>query len=149
MSPRPWRVPCQLSPPSEGHVAMSEVIELTMSRKPELLALVRFAAATLAAQAQFSVEEVEDLRLAADEICLSVSSGGGSTPMRLRLTSDGDVIEISCTVDADTSVTADGDDFENEWSLRILDALVDEHGRDSSGNGYRAWLRKRRARSNV
>jgi hypothetical protein len=52
-------------------------------------------------------------------------------------------------VDADTSVTADGDDFENEWSLRILDALVDEHGRDSSGNGYRAWLRKRRARSNV
>lgn len=46
---------------------MSEVIELTMSRKPELLALVRFAAAALAAQAEFSVEEIEDLRLAAGQ----------------------------------------------------------------------------------
>lgn len=69
--------------------------------------------------------------------------------MRLQLTSDGDVIEISCTVDSGSPQVADGDDSEREWSLRILDVLVDEHGRDSSGDGYRAWLRKRRARSNV
>lgn len=128
---------------------MREVIELTVPVKPELRSLVRFAAATLAAQADFSVEEIEDLRLAADEICLGVTGGPGAGPMRLQLVSDDDVIEISCTVALDLLPRADGDDSESQWSLRILDALVDEHGRESLEGTCRAWLRKRRARPTV
>jgi serine/threonine-protein kinase RsbW len=112
------------------------------------MALVRFAAATLAAQAQFSVEEIEDLRLAADEICLSVTGAAGSEPIRLQFVRDQDVLEISCTVDVERPRSHD-DDPEAEWSLRILDALVDSHGREVADGQCRAWLRKRRAASAV
>jgi serine/threonine-protein kinase RsbW len=128
---------------------VNEVIDLTLPVKPELMVLVRFAAATLAAQAEFSVEEIDDLRLAADEICLSVTGGTGTGPMRLQLSREDDLIEISCTVDVDVLPSPDGDDPEGQWSLRILDALVDEHGREVSPRQCRAWLRKRRARSTV
>ena len=42
---------------------MSEVIELTMPVDPDLLMVVRFTAAAIAARAEFDLEEVEDLRL--------------------------------------------------------------------------------------
>lgn len=134
-----------MSEPNEvGEV--TDVIEMTIPVKPELMTLVRFTAATLAAHAQFSVEEIEDLRLAADEICLSVTGGTGDRPMRLQFVLDDDAIEISCTVHADLLPEATTEESESEWSLRILDALVDEHGRESLGDECRAWLRKRRSR---
>lgn len=122
---------------------------MTLALKPELMSLVRFAAATLAADAQFSLEEIEDLRLAVDEICLSLTGGGGNAPMCLRLSSSGDMIEIFCTVAADVLPRGYGDDPEGEWSIRILDALVDEHGREAYQGECRAWLSKQRARSAV
>jgi serine/threonine-protein kinase RsbW len=123
---------------------VSEVIELTLPVRPELLVLVRFAAATLAARAQFSVEEIDDLRLAADEICLSLTGGTAASSMDLRFTCDDDSIEISCTVDMDAVAEPVPDDPKGEWSLQILDVLVDAHGREAVGKRCRAWLRKRR-----
>jgi hypothetical protein len=124
---------------------VSEVIELTLPVRPEFLVLVRFTAATLAARALFSVEEIDDLRLAADEICLSLTGGSGAGSMQLRFTRDDEAIEISSTVDMDDVAEAAQDDPTGEWSLRILDALVDSHGREAIGGTCRAWLRKRRA----
>jgi hypothetical protein len=37
-----------------------------------------------------------------------------------------------------------GEEDEASLSLRILEALVDEHGHDLEGENPRAWLRKRR-----
>jgi serine/threonine-protein kinase RsbW len=124
---------------------VSDVIELTLPMRPELLVLVRFTAATLAARAEFSLEEIEDLRLAADEICLSLTGGESAGSMELRFTSEDDSIEISCTVDIDAVAAPSSDDPKGEWSLQILDALVDAHGRETVGERCRAWLRKRRA----
>ncbi len=124
---------------------MSDVIELTVPVKAELRGLVRFAAAILASQADFSVEEIEDLRLAADEICLSVTDPGGGGPMRLRLVAEGDLVEISCTVPLGSVPATPEEASEAEWSLRILDALVDEHGQEASDGECKAWLRKRRS----
>jgi serine/threonine-protein kinase RsbW len=124
---------------------MGEVIKLTLPVKPDLLVLVRFAAATLAARAEFSVEEIDDLRLAADEICLSLTSGNAAGNMELQFTCEDDSIEISCTVDVDAVAAPNPDDPKGEWSLQILDALVDAHGREAVGHRCRAWLRKSRA----
>jgi serine/threonine-protein kinase RsbW len=126
---------------------MSEVIELTLPVRPEFLVLVRFTAATLATRAEFSLEEIDDLRLAADEICLSLTGGTGDGSMQLRFTREGDAIEISCIVDIQAVAEPAPDDPKGEWSLRILDALVDAHGREAIGDTCRAWLRKRRTRS--
>jgi len=121
---------------------MSEVIELTLPVRPEFLVLVRFTAATLAARAEFSVDEIDDLRLAADEICLSLTAGIGDGSMQLRFSRDGDSIEISSTVGVEAVAEPAPDDPKGEWSLRILDALVDAHGRESIGDTCRAWLRR-------
>jgi serine/threonine-protein kinase RsbW len=128
---------------------MGETVELTLPLKAELMSLIRFAAATLAAQAEFSVEEIEDLRLATDEMCLSVTGGTGESPVHLRFDADSDLIEISCTVDMDSIKPQEAASSEAEWSLRILDALVDEHGRETVDGKCTAWLRKRRALSAV
>lgn len=124
---------------------MSQVVELTLPVRPELLVLVRFTAATLANCAKFSVEEIDDLRLAADEMCLSLTGGDGAGSMELRFTCDEDSIEISCTVELGAVAEPASDDPKGEWSLQILDALVDAHGREAISGRCRAWLRKRRA----
>jgi hypothetical protein len=126
---------------------LSEVIELSVPARPEFLVLVRFTAATLAAQANFSVEEIDDLRLAADEICLSLTGGSGPGCMQLRFTREDDAIEIAALVDLDAVSQPADDDPKGEWSLRILDVLVDAHGREAVDGKCRAWLRKRRAPS--
>ena len=132
-------------------VVAEEVIELTLPPVAELMALVRFTAATLGARAQFSLDEIEDLRLASGELCLSLMSGlgrGEMRPLRVQLTRRGDTVEISCAVDLGADVALN-DSPEREWSLRILDALVDAHGRQVDGLAARGWLKKRRARSRV
>lgn len=125
----------------------TEVIELTLPSLAELMLLVRYTAATLAARAEFSVEEIDDLRLAADELCLSLIDRANVHPMHLRFSRMKDTIEISCTVDVALPTTSDGVDPEGEWSVRILDALVTEHGKEAVSGRFRAWLRKRHARS--
>ncbi len=132
-------------------IELDEVIDLTLPPVAELMALVRFTAATLAARAQFSVEEVDDLRLATSELCLSLTTGVGPAqmrPMRVQVIRQSDTVEITCTVNLDALVPP-SDYPEMEWSLRILDALVDTHGRQFDGLTARGWLVKRRARSRV
>jgi serine/threonine-protein kinase RsbW len=128
-----------------------EAIDLTLPSMAALMALVRFTAATLASRAQFSVEEIEDLRLAADELCLSTTDRARIGPMHLHFSRKGGTIEISCTVTA-SAVPAPpwgGDDPEGEWSARILDALVSEHGRETKSGQCRAWVRKCRVPTTV
>ena len=58
----------------------------------------------------------------------------------------GDAIGVECTLEragvADVS-TPEGDEVA-ELSVQILDALVDDHGREVRDGSVHAWLRKRR-----
>jgi serine/threonine-protein kinase RsbW len=128
---------------------VSVTVDLSVPAEPELIALVRFAAASVAAHASFSVEEIEDLRLAVDELCLSLIGGEETGRLDLTLVSDDDVLEVSCTVDLISVPTPSDDDPTGEWSARILEALVDESGREPIGDKCRGWLRKRRSRAAV
>ncbi len=51
---------------------MSDTVELTLPVRADLVVLARFAAGTIASRADFDVEEIEDLRLAVDELCVSL-----------------------------------------------------------------------------
>ena len=51
---------------------MTDIVELTIPVKADLVVLARLTAATVASRADFDVEEIEDLRLAVDELCISV-----------------------------------------------------------------------------
>jgi len=128
---------------------VDEVIELTLPAVPELMSLARFTAATLGARAEFSMDEIEDLRLGANELCLSMLNGARGSAMHLRFSREGDTVEISCEVESSEIGAWSGTGLDSEWSLRILDAVVTEHGRDLKGLRGRAWLRKRRGTSTL
>ncbi|HEY7915792.1 MAG TPA: ATP-binding protein [Acidimicrobiales bacterium] len=127
---------------------MIDRIELSLPASAELLVLARLTAATVASRAGFDVEEVEDLRLAVDELCISMVEEGAGGRLRIEFVRDAGLIEVSCGHEPEPggagSVT--GDPTLRDLSARILDALVDEHGRDTRGGQKRAWLRKQRAR---
>lgn len=52
--------------------ALPEVVELRVPSRPEWVALARLAAATVANRVRFSIEEIEDVKLAIAEACTAV-----------------------------------------------------------------------------
>jgi serine/threonine-protein kinase RsbW len=127
---------------------MADVVGLSIPSGADLLVLARLTAATVASRAGFDVEEVEDLRLAVDELCVALIRPGTDGTLTLEFTRDADLIEVRCgyeVLETTPSVEAD-DDLIEGLSDRILDALVDDHGRLLVDGNEQAWLRKRRAR---
>jgi serine/threonine-protein kinase RsbW len=126
---------------------MSDVVELSIPVQADLVVLARLTAATVAARAGFDVEEVEDLRLAVDELCLSVIEGAPDGRLLLTFTRVEDRVDVQCVLDGGAvpeggpSASADADGL----SALIIEALVDEHGAAVEDGQRRAWLRKRRA----
>jgi serine/threonine-protein kinase RsbW len=124
---------------------MSEPVELSIPVQSDLILLARLTAATVASRAGFDVEEVDDLRLAVDELCVLVADGGASGRLQLTFTVAGDTVEVACALDGGETHNGGRPDEhgERELSVRILDALVDEHGEEFDGDRRRGWLRKR------
>ncbi len=137
---------------------MSDVVELSIPVRADLVVLARLTAATVASRANFDVEEIEDLRLAVDELCVSLVDEGAEGRLALRFVRGNQEIGVSCIYHPDTtsggaegnsSGRAGADASSDGLSARILDALVDEHGRDSVNGHQRIWLRKRRVRQQI
>ncbi|HEX3948144.1 MAG TPA: ATP-binding protein [Acidimicrobiales bacterium] len=125
-----------------------DVVELSIPLRADLVVLARLTAATVASRAGFGVEEIEDLRLAVEELCLSLVGADDNGRLRFAYQRSEDAVTITCTFEPEEAGKGPGKPGD-ELSLRILDALVDEHGRDGDGRGSVAWLRKRRARSSI
>ena len=75
---------------------MSEVVDLAIPAHANLIVLARLTAATVAARAEFGVEEIEDIRLAVEELCVPYVGSAGDGRLQLRFERDDDLIEISC-----------------------------------------------------
>ncbi len=132
-----------------------EVIELSFPAHGDLITLARFTAATVAVRAGFDVEEIEDLRLAVDELCASFGPLRGDRLLRIEYRRIEDTVEVKCILDPPVAGSSekegapvdDGDWGGLELSEQLLDALVDAHGREAVGEMRCAWLRKRRTSS--
>ncbi len=126
-----------------------DLIELRFPARGDLIVLARLVTSAISARAGFDIEELEDLRLAVGELCLLTLQGSDARhgDLCLELTVLGDAIGVVCTLErAETaSVPEPEGDEVARLSEQILDALVDEHGRESQDGSVRAWLRKRRA----
>ncbi len=73
-----------------------EIVELSIPVGADLLVLARFAAATIASRAGFDLEEIDDLRLAVDELCVSLIEEGDHGRLNIELQRADDLVEISC-----------------------------------------------------
>ncbi len=144
---------------TETHRALKEDtvvtdhVELELPARPDLLVLARMTVGAVAARAEMPVDDIEDLRLAIDELCLSAVGDRREGRLELRYDWGPSGMEVSCTFkpsDPGASVGGDTDDvgsLPSDLSERILDALVDEHGREVVDGGERAWFRKRHERT--
>lgn len=104
-----------------------EEVRLTVPATPELLRLARVTASGVASRLGFSYDEVEDLRLAIDQLCFAFTGGkrrDGYILMRYVVRGDAETLEVH----GKASFAASGPEpLLNELSGAVLDALVDEH----------------------
>ena len=115
-------------------------VRLVVPASPEYLRLVRLTAAGLASRLGFTFDEVEDLRIAVDELCFQLLGGAGNSH------GDGgpsgaDSITITGRTGLTGPVPAPSD-----LSEQILDALVDEH-EVSGGDGVVMFRLKKQRES--
>ncbi len=66
--------------------AIPELVELRIPARPEWVALARLAAATVANRLSFSIEELEDVKLAVAEACTAV----------IQHENHGEFIQLTC-----------------------------------------------------
>jgi hypothetical protein len=152
----------------KGQRSVSYHIEISIPARRDLLQLVRLTAGVVAAQAGLALDDVEDLRLGVEELCLSLVGPTGDAPGRLQLRYawDDETIEINCTLvrsdDGNEPVTrgdldalaerqdhlnAQDETLRRELSAQILYALVDEHGETQAEGRPSAWLRMSRSKA--
>jgi hypothetical protein len=124
----------------------SEIVELSIPAHPELLSLPRLTAAALAARVGFDIEEIEDIRLAVEELCLATFEGRGSGRLRLSLGFGAGSLWVDCSFepeDREVSSINPRNELASELTEQLLSALTDEHGTDVEAGDPRAWFRKR------
>jgi serine/threonine-protein kinase RsbW len=121
-------------------------VRLVVPAAPEYLRLVRLTAAGLASRLGFTFDEVEDLRIAVDELCFHLlgdldggSTSGEDRTMDLIYSAGRD----SITITGRTGSPGASPD-PSELSEQILDALVDEHEVGSADGMITFRLKKQR-----
>ena len=100
-------------------------VRLAVPATPEFLRLARVTATGLASRLGFTFDEVEDLRLAIDELCFALigtKGRDGAVNLRYEILPDALQVQGEGAFNGGPSVPALTD-----LSERILDALVDEH----------------------
>ncbi|MCU1346520.1 MAG: putative anti-sigma factor [Acidimicrobiia bacterium] len=113
----------------------SDVIALTFPADTRWVRLARLLTSGVAAQAGFDVEEVEDLKIAVDEICATLMERSVPTePVRLAFRPSGGSVEV--VIESAVASTS-GDSWTEErmkLSEQILSVVVDEcHSEVSDG----------------
>lgn len=121
----------------------AEPIELTLPATASLVRIARLVASGVATTAGFDLDELEDLRIAVDEVCATLLEGGTGAPFSLcfRMTSDG--VEVTGTTTAGADTQLDTERF--ALSRQILRAVVDEHTVSQTGPELRVHMQKRRS----
>lgn len=123
---------------------MSQPQEVVLSTpaSPEFLRVARVTASGLASRLGFSIDEVDDLRLALDELCYALigkQTEVGTLELRYLLLDDQLIIEGCADRPPDPEALALG-----ELSRQILSALVDDHALWEDGNQGHFSLKKQR-----
>jgi serine/threonine-protein kinase RsbW len=132
--------------PDAAATRQEDVVVLVVPADGSYLAVLRTATAGLAARLQFTLDEIEDLRIAVDEACaMLLTLAGRPTRPGTELTCLFQVTEASLSIEVAIPVKEDaalpgGQSF----SWQVLTALAGEVTAESSGGQAAIRLTKRR-----
>lgn len=118
-------------------------VRLAVPATPEFLRLARVTASGLASRMGFTYDEVEDLRLAIDELCfVLIGSRGRDGTVHIRYAVRADALEVEGVGDFNDDET---EPMLASFSKQILTALVDEYAvyRDDHGRAAFRLVKRR------
>jgi serine/threonine-protein kinase RsbW len=122
---------------------MSDEVQLVMPADPEFLRLARVTAMGLASRLSFTIEEIDDLRIAIDELVfglIGTKGRPGRVTMRYSLLDRG--LEVRGSGSFEDGASAPG---LTELSELILGAVADEHELTNDADEPSFRLLKRRS----
>jgi serine/threonine-protein kinase RsbW len=100
-------------------------IELVLPADSRLVRVARLVASGVATTAGFDVDEIEDLRIAVDEMCASLILGGSGEPLLLGFEVGDSAVTVFGSTTAGQKAVLEPDRL--ALSVQILDVVVDEH----------------------
>jgi serine/threonine-protein kinase RsbW len=113
-------------------------IQLAIPGSPEFLRLARLAAADVGTRIGMSYEDLEDLRIAVDELGFTITGGRPETTLNLVFTLTDSTVEVEGTC-ADEG----GSFAPTELARTIVAAVVDEYVLEADNGQRRFRLLKR------
>jgi len=119
----------------------SSEITMVIPAESRFISTARVTAASLAAELDYSVDAIEQLRMGANELIVlltELAEDNAVPSVTVHFVVDDDSIEMRGRVDTDVSLDSEVD----ELARRILDASVDEYGFE--GNSGRILKRRDR-----
>jgi serine/threonine-protein kinase RsbW len=133
----------------EGHVGDATndgprgPIDLTLPADGANMRVARLVASGVATAAGFDFEQLEDLRIAVDELCAALVEGGDGSNLTLRFDLDDLGVEVNGSTWVDGTVELDPERY--SLSRQILAVVVDEFTIRQADDRLHVHLTKRRA----
>ena len=128
--------------PNASTTSKDDVVVLVVPADGSYLAVLRTATAGLAARLQFTLDEIEDLRIAVDEACAILLS---VAPAEAEVTSQFDVTDSALSIDVSVPVSGHATlPGGNSFSWQVLTALAGEVSAYTDNGRAAIRLTKRR-----
>jgi serine/threonine-protein kinase RsbW len=128
--------------PTTGQTA--DVVLLAVPASGAWLGVLRTATASLASRLQFTLDEIEDLRIAVDEACaILLALASLDAVLSCRFTVTEDALSVDASVPSDNPATVRLPSNES-FAWQVLSALTDEVAARIDGNMVAILLTKRR-----
>jgi serine/threonine-protein kinase RsbW len=106
-------------------MVLTTPIELALPGDSRFMRLARLVASGVATTCGLPLEEVEDFRVAVDEVCATLIEAGDGQPIRLSFTADNGALVVTGTT---TDVDQRGPDEDRlALSRQILDVIAESH----------------------
>ncbi len=132
-------------PERQGVEPLSEPksVSVTVPAETGFLQLLRLNVAGVMGDHGFTIDEIEDAKIAVEELAGLLLGGDGGHDLHVRIAVDDAGVAVEGRRESSSGRTADIPDF----TATILGAVVDEHRLSTSGDvltfEFRKWLRAR------
>ena len=119
-------------------------VTLIVPAKGEFAKTVRMTAAALVARTNMTYDDVEDVRMAAEEAFVyAIDILPPDSPVRFEFAVSDDVLEIDVGLGSELPPSEDGADRSVAYAVFILESVCDENVFESDENGAHLHLVKR------
>lgn len=109
-------------------------ILVSLPARPEYLRILRTVTAAVAVRADFTVDEIEDLKIAVDETASQLLRAGPASTISLQLRVRGSSLEVVATAEPRLPGPWPPPDHDRSLTWQVLQALTDETAYPEDGS---------------